>query len=357
MGAAGLGLSGWVVVNHTSDIESPAAMTHRNAVLTPRGRYRLVMRVQAGRPIAHVAAEAGIARATLSKWLARYHQGGTQALEDRSSAPAHRPTRTSAKTVDLIEHWRRAHKWSARRISHELAARGTVVSVRTVTRWLDRAGLNRRRDIDPTGQSNRVVKPIVARFPGHMIHLDVKKVGRIPPASRLAGPRARNPQGQSLQTRQGSQDRLHLPAHRHRRLLPPGLHRGPRRREGLHHDRPLLPRPGLPGRPRRHQARASRHRQRGQLPRPDLHHDHHLPGLTPPEDPPPHPTAQRQGRALQPHPGRGAPLRPHLLLKAAAPRRRRGVEPPLQLPSTPHRLPQPATRAPTHVTNVMTSYN
>ena len=75
-------------------------MTHRNAVLTPQGRYRLVMRVQAGRPIAHVAAEAGIARATLSKWLARYHQGGTQALEDRSSAPAHRPTRTSAKTVE-----------------------------------------------------------------------------------------------------------------------------------------------------------------------------------------------------------------------------------------------------------------
>lgn len=39
-------------------------MTHRNAPLTPQGRYRLVMRVQAGRPFAHVAAEAGIARAT-----------------------------------------------------------------------------------------------------------------------------------------------------------------------------------------------------------------------------------------------------------------------------------------------------
>ena len=50
-------------------------MTHRNAVLTPRGRNRLVMRVQAGRPIAHVAAEAGIARATLSKWVARHRQG------------------------------------------------------------------------------------------------------------------------------------------------------------------------------------------------------------------------------------------------------------------------------------------
>ncbi len=33
--------------------ESPAAMTHRNAPLTPQGRYLLVMRVQAGRPIAH----------------------------------------------------------------------------------------------------------------------------------------------------------------------------------------------------------------------------------------------------------------------------------------------------------------
>lgn len=39
-------------------------MTHRDAPLTPQGRYRLVMRVQAGRPIAHVAAEAGIARVT-----------------------------------------------------------------------------------------------------------------------------------------------------------------------------------------------------------------------------------------------------------------------------------------------------
>ena len=82
----------------------------------------------------------------MSKWVARYHQGGTQALENHSSAPLGQPTRTSAETVDLVEHWRRAHKWSARRISHELAARGTVVSVRTVTRWLDRAGSSRRGD-------------------------------------------------------------------------------------------------------------------------------------------------------------------------------------------------------------------
>ena len=221
--------------------------------------------------------------------------------------------------MDLIEHWRRPHKWSARRISHELAVRGTVVSVRTVTRWLDRAGLNRRRDTRPhrTDQPGQQTDP--GPFPGPH-DPPGRQEGRTHPTwGRLAGPPARNPQSQSLQTRQRSQGWLHLPAHRHRRLLTSGLHRGPRRREGLHHDRLLLPRPGLLRHPRHHRARASGHRQRGQLPRPDLHRDNHLPGLTPPEDPSLHPTAQRQGRALQPHPGKGVPLRAFLLLRAAAP--------------------------------------
>ena len=218
------------------------------------------MRVQAGRPIAHVAAEAGSARATLSKWVARYRQGGAQALEDRSSAPAHRPTRTSTETVDLIEHWRRTHKWSARRISHELAARGTVVSVRTVTRWLDRAGLNRRRDIDPTGRPNRSGKPIVARFPGHMIHLDVKKVGRIPPARRLEGPRARPPRGEGLQAGQGSQNRLHLTCTPLSTASPAWPVPRPRIDERASTTIGLFCRARtLVRRPRRHQARAGRH--------------------------------------------------------------------------------------------------
>jgi len=63
-GQRGLGCQdGWCLIILPTG-ESPAAMTHRNAPLTPQGRYRLVMRVQAGHPIAHVAAEAGIARAT-----------------------------------------------------------------------------------------------------------------------------------------------------------------------------------------------------------------------------------------------------------------------------------------------------
>ena len=41
-------------------------------------------------------------------------------------------------------------------------------------------GLNRRRFIDPNGETNRQVQTITAKHPGHMVHLDVKKVGRIP---------------------------------------------------------------------------------------------------------------------------------------------------------------------------------
>ena len=294
-------------------------MTHRNAPLTPQGRYRLVMRVQAGRPIAHVAAEAGIARATLSKWVARYRQGGVPALEDRSSAPFHCPARTSAETVDLIEHWRRTHKWSARRISHELAVRGTVVSARTVTRWLDRAGLNRRRDTRPhrTDQSGRQTDP--GPLPGPH-DPPGRQEGRTHPTwGRLAGSWARYSRGEGLQAGQGHQGWLHLPAHRHRRLLTSGPHRGPRRvrrpppRSASSAARgPSSPPTASPG-------SCGSLPTTGRTTAPNLHRDHHLPGLTPPEDPPLHPTPQRQGRALQPHPGKGVPLRASLLLTAAAP--------------------------------------
>ncbi len=72
---------------------------------------------------------------------------------------------------------RRDHKWSARRITHELAGDGVTISVRTVSRHLVHLGLNRRRFIDPTGENNRTPRHIHARWPGH---LDVKKVGVIP---------------------------------------------------------------------------------------------------------------------------------------------------------------------------------
>ena len=154
-------------------------MSHANAPLTPAGRLRLVRRCE-DRPIAHVAAEAGVSRQCLSKWKARYDAYGEAALVDWPSVPHASPTQLAPQVVELIETWRRQHKWTARAIHLELTRRGHRVSLATVGRWLVRLGINRRRDIDPGGASNRRTRRIVARYPGHMVHLDVKKVGRIP---------------------------------------------------------------------------------------------------------------------------------------------------------------------------------
>src|SRR5690625_6163369 len=76
-------------------------MTHRNAPLTALGRQRAVAQVVVrGRPIAHVAAELRIARATLSKWVARYRAEGEAGLLDRPSAPATRPSRLPVRSEE-----------------------------------------------------------------------------------------------------------------------------------------------------------------------------------------------------------------------------------------------------------------
>jgi transposase InsO family protein len=155
------------------------SVSHRNAPLSVEGRRRLVLRCEI-RPIAHVAAEMGISRACASKWVNRYRQFGELGLQDRSSTPRHQPTATSAEVVDEIETMRRTRKWSAARIAFELNQSGVMISCRTVSRHLAALGLNRRRFIDPAGHNNRTPRRIVARRPGHMVHVDIKKVGRIP---------------------------------------------------------------------------------------------------------------------------------------------------------------------------------
>jgi len=154
-------------------------VSHRNAPLSVEGRRRLVQRCQ-HRPIAHVAAEMGISRACASKWVNRWRRHGDLGLLDRPSTPHQSPNATPAEVIAQIETWRREKKWSAERITHELAAQGVQINRRTVTRHLARLGLSHRRFLDPTGESNREPGKIIARWPGHMVHLDVKKVGRIP---------------------------------------------------------------------------------------------------------------------------------------------------------------------------------
>lgn len=67
-----------------------------------------------------------------------------------------------------------------KRITDELASHGVTINRRTITRHLNRLGLGQRRLLDPNGENNRKPGKIVAHWPGHMAHLDVKKVGRIP---------------------------------------------------------------------------------------------------------------------------------------------------------------------------------
>lgn len=144
-------------------------MTHTNAPLSVEGRRRLAERCKT-RPIAHFAAEMGISRACASKWVNRWRRHGDAGLDDRSPTPHASPNATPAWVIERIETWRREYKWSAQRITHELANLGFAINRRAVTRHLTRLGRGRRRFIDPDGQNTRKPGKITARWPGHIVH-------------------------------------------------------------------------------------------------------------------------------------------------------------------------------------------
>jgi transposase InsO family protein len=146
---------------------------HRNARLTPRGRLTLVARVLAGRPQAHVAAEMGISRPTVAKWCTRFATDGIAGLEDRSSRPHTSPARTSAELEAEIAALRRAARLGPARIGLRLG-----LPASTVHRVLVRLGLNRLAHFDrPT---RRPIRRYERDHPGELVHVDVKKLGRIP---------------------------------------------------------------------------------------------------------------------------------------------------------------------------------
>ncbi|WHX17937.1 IS481 family transposase [Streptomyces malaysiensis subsp. malaysiensis] len=148
-------------------------MSHRNARLTVYGRQLLVERVRSGRPIAHVAAEMGISRVTAHKWLRRWRAEGEAGLHDRSSRPHRTPHRTPAAVEDRVCRLRQDRKLGPARIGPILG-----LPVSTVHRVLARHGLNRLTFLDrPTGQ---VIRRYERNRPGELVHVDVKKLGRIP---------------------------------------------------------------------------------------------------------------------------------------------------------------------------------
>lgn len=139
-------------------------------------------RVDSGRPIAHVAAEAGISRRCLAKWHARWRTHGENGLIDHSSRPVTSPARTAEDIADLVEALRRQTKHGPARLAADLERlHGITVAPATVHRILVRRGLNRLRDLDPpTGERLREVIRYEHEHPGDLIHLDIKKLGRIP---------------------------------------------------------------------------------------------------------------------------------------------------------------------------------
>ena len=143
---------------------------HKNARLTPQGRLLLVRRIdEEGWRIADAANAAGISERQSYRWLARYRSGGAAALADRSSAPQHCKHRIGAERVGDIERLRR------QRMSGPPVARQLGMPVSTVGAILRRLGLGKLAALEP--------KPPVVRYqrerPGELIHIDVKKLGRI----------------------------------------------------------------------------------------------------------------------------------------------------------------------------------
>ena len=123
-------------------------MSHRNARLTVHGRILLIQRHRAKWKQAHIASAIGVSRTCVKHWIDRFESEGEAGLHDRSSRPHTSPART-------------------------------------VSRILRRHEVPYLRELDPmAGQLIRSPKATAIRYereaPGELVHMDVKKLGRIP---------------------------------------------------------------------------------------------------------------------------------------------------------------------------------
>jgi transposase InsO family protein len=153
---------------------------HANARTCPKSRLVMVRRFLAGRSSEILAAEFAVSTRTVSKWVARYRAEGEPGLLDRSSAPrwVHR---TDPDRVEAIAALRRLGMTGA-----EIAMCLTM-PVSTVSAVLQRSGLGKLSRLEPPEPPNRYER----ERPGELVHIDVKKLGRIRGAGhRMTGSRA-----------------------------------------------------------------------------------------------------------------------------------------------------------------------
>jgi transposase InsO family protein len=148
--------------------------THANAALTPRHRLKLArLVVDQGWSPARAAERYDVSWRTAAKWAARYRAEGIAGMADRSSAPHHQPNKTPVRVVRKIVHLRTKHRLGPVQIGDRLGMQAS-----TVHAVLVRCRLNRLTHLD------RVTGEPIRRYehahPGDLIHVDVKKLGRVP---------------------------------------------------------------------------------------------------------------------------------------------------------------------------------
>ena len=155
---------------------------HANAPLGPKGRLTMVDRVlEHGWSLTEAAEAAGVSERTCSKWVSRYRSEGDAGLLDRSSAPKTVPLRTPEEIVEVIVALRRLRMTGAE-IAFCLA-----MALSTVSAVLLRVGLGKLSRLGPPEPPNRYER----RCAGELLHVDVKKLGRIRGAGhRVTGHRA-----------------------------------------------------------------------------------------------------------------------------------------------------------------------
>jgi len=157
---------------------------HANAPLSPIGRRRVVDRVVVeGWSVAVAAEAAGVSERTVYRWLARFRCHGQQGLVDRRSVPGRIPHKTSAERVSAICKLRQL-RLTAAEIAEQLR-----MPLSTVSAVLRREGLGKRSRLEPPEPVNRYERSAA----GELIHIDIKKLGRIEggPGKRITGRRSR----------------------------------------------------------------------------------------------------------------------------------------------------------------------
>ena len=137
--------------------------------------------VERERTLTQAAEAAGVSVRCARKWVGRYRAGGECGLRDRSSAPHRIPHRTGEQRVEAIAALRRL-----RFIGPEIAE-VLDMPLSTVSGILNRIGMGKlgRLGLEPAVRYER-------ERPGELIHIDVKRLGRIQrgAGSRFTGPAA-----------------------------------------------------------------------------------------------------------------------------------------------------------------------